>query len=106
MKIHTEKQSLLYEVEDLSDVIDDKGDSTTIYECNVCNQNFTSESLALGTLDHQIIDGVLICVSNVGSSDSKMIEEIQDATDGDIILTGNDMDVASQQVIISLSDLK
>lgn len=83
--------------------LDEKTVLSTIYECNVCNQQVTDTSY-----DHQIVDGVLIC-SNLNSlmateagGSSDLGDEIRDS-DGTSLLLADD---SNQQVIISLSGLK
>lgn len=78
---------------------------TTIYNCNVCNQNVT-----LPSFEHEIVDGVLMC-SNLGSiiegegDNDDLSDNIPN--DGTGLILSNDMvDGTNSQVIISLSGLK
>lgn len=78
---------------------------TTIYKCNVCNQNVT-----LPSFEHEIVDGVLMC-SNLGSIIERETDndDLSDniPNDGSGLLLSNDLvDGTNSQVIISLSGLK
>lgn len=85
--------------------LDDNAKLTTIYKCNVCNQNVTFPSF-----EHEIIDSVLMC-SNLASlmeaeADSGDLSDNVPNDDTDLILSNDLADGTNSQVIINLSGLK